>query len=75
MFKFKVDLQVRGDEWGVSIGAGKVVGMNDNLGDNKTLRFLIDNGCVNPDHYEEIIESAVHAWTPPQDDDEPEHEE
>jgi hypothetical protein len=68
MFKFKVDLQVRGQEWGVSIGKGKVVGMDDNLGDGKTLRFLIDNGCVNPDHYEEIDPEP--AWTPPQDEPE-----
>lgn len=71
MFRFKVHLQVRGQDWGVSIGAGKVVGMTDNLGDGKTLKFLIENGCVNPDHYEEI-EPSEPAWTPPLDMAEPE---
>jgi len=73
MFKFKVDLQVRGQDWGVSIGAGKVVGMDENLGDGKTLRFLIDSGCVNPDHYE-AIEPNVLAWEPPLDEPEPDEE-
>jgi len=73
MFKFKVDLQVRGQDWGVSIGAGKVVGMDDNLGDGKTLKFLIENGCVDEGHYEEIGPTEP-AFVPPQDEPEQDEE-
>jgi hypothetical protein len=59
MFRIKCDLQIRGNDWGVSIGAGRIVGADEDLGDGKTLSELVADGCVADDHYEAVEPPAA----------------
>lgn len=61
MYRIKCDLQIRGNDWGVSLGAGKVVGLNENLGDGQTLASLIENGSITPDYFEDLQPVAAPA--------------
>lgn len=67
MYRIKCDLQIRGNDWGVSIGAGRVVRADEDLGDGQTLSSLVENGSIGPDHYE-AVEPPVAA--PVADEDE-----
>jgi hypothetical protein len=65
MFRIKCDLQIRGDEWGVSLGAGRIVSsLTEDLGDGKTLEALIEEGCINDGHFEPFDASpAAQSFT------------
>lgn len=63
-YRIKCDVQVRGNDWGVSLGAGKLVSMNQDLGDGKTLADLIADGSVHEGLYERVDdEPAPPAFT------------
>ncbi len=53
-YRIKCDLQIRGNDWGVSLGAGRIVGIDEDLGDGQTLLSLVDNGSIASDHYEAV---------------------
>ncbi len=53
LYKILVELGVRGDGWGVSLGKGRVVGLTEDLGDGKTLADLMADGSVDPSYVAE----------------------
>ena len=59
-YVIKCPLQVRGDDWGVSLGPGRVVEMDEDLGDGKSLEFLVSEGCVvEGQHFAQVEDEPV----------------
>ena len=59
-YRIKCELNIRGNDWGVSLGAGRIVAADEDLGDGQTLASLTENGSIGPDHYE-ALEPPVDA--------------